>query len=209
VHRFGSSREVPANSIVWIGVLTCWLVSPAFAGTPDLPPSAGWAIADFDGDSSPDLATEGIVTFGGQAFAGEVTVHLSSTASHSFTVHTRVRSGRVSARDLDGDTNRDLVIETLSTEPLAVWLNDGAGQFREVSIERFRFQLTHDDPRSLGSPRRTDSPSGTDECLRTDVAASLAAQVKPSLSDATATVERERSAPAAKHSGVRTRGPPL
>jgi hypothetical protein len=48
----------------------------------------------------------------------------------------------LSTRDVDGDQDSDLVIlQPVSGEPIAVWINDGAGLFHEGNLADFQALL--------------------------------------------------------------------
>jgi hypothetical protein len=56
-------------------------------------------------------------------------------------------------RDLDGDSDRDLVLEDASERAVAVWLNDGSGRFEPADVAEYSKQLSHTDPHSFDSAR--------------------------------------------------------
>jgi hypothetical protein len=112
-------------------------------------PRAQFAATDFDGDQKLDLATDDSTRREDGGYVHRINLSLSQQPSSSFTIRTQVAARRLSALDVDGDSNRDIVLENDSREPIAVWLNDGFGNFHEGNIEIFRYRLTHADPRSL------------------------------------------------------------
>jgi hypothetical protein len=114
-------------------------------------------MADFDGDNKLDVATLG---------TPEIRIEFNAVESPAFMFLVRPAANRLSARDLDGDNDRDLVLETPMRVPLAVWINDGAGHFKPGDLDHFRFLLSHDDPRSLGSSERPLAPGRMGECPR-------------------------------------------
>ncbi len=109
----------------------------------DLPRSASlfdptWVLADFNGDQQPDFASARLAHHLGQEYAHEVNVQLGS-AQASFRFRSRAAKIELSARDVDGDEDRDIVVlEARSKQPLGVWLNDGAGSFQEGDLAKFR-----------------------------------------------------------------------
>ena len=89
-----------------------------------------FAIEDFDGDSRPDIA---IVSEGGSGSADNhyrIRFQLSSGGSQNIDLTAPVGGLDISSRDVNGDASLDVVITTAATNrPVAVLLNDGAGNF--------------------------------------------------------------------------------
>ena len=86
----------------------------------------------------------------------------------AFAVPSGFPNERLRARDLDGDKDRDLVLETLSSVPLAVWINDGAGHFKRGNLDDFRFQLSHEDSQSFNAAALIVPSELTENCPRGD-----------------------------------------
>jgi hypothetical protein len=120
-------------------------------GSP-LNPLQGIVSADLNGDRQSDTATAGAGRRDSRGYLQDITVSLGSTEFHTLTVRTALRVHRLSARDLDGDADRDLVLESFDREPLAVLLNDGAGHFQLGNLESFRTWLPRHRTPSLESP---------------------------------------------------------
>jgi len=162
IHRGSlAATLLPVLALAWLtnapatagdGVTANLLTSPAAA------PSV---MADFDGDHKLDLATLGE--------PHQIQVQLGTPQFPIFTLLIRPSTNRLSARDLDGDQDRDLVLESPINVPLEVWINDGAGNFHVGDLEKFRFQLSHDDPRSLCFSLRPLAPLRTAECPRRSI----------------------------------------
>jgi hypothetical protein len=89
------------------------------------------ALGDFDGDRQPDQAValpQGTVEGG---YRYRIDVRLSSHAATTFEIDSHVPGGlRLSARDIDGDHDLDLVITSeFGRELVGIWINDGNGNF--------------------------------------------------------------------------------
>jgi len=133
------------------------------AGCPLLPHpcdrsnSLGWAFADFDGDNQPDLATtrmQGRDRYSLQldsARGGKK----DCTAKGAFpALPSSILGLHLTPRDVDGDHDLDIVITSgLSYQPVAVWINDGTGQFEEGDLAAYAADLWHEDPSLL--PQRS------------------------------------------------------
>jgi hypothetical protein len=102
------------------------------------PTVTGWALADFNGDDTFGLATASSPRHDARGYSQEVRVSFGPHQHSSFKFRSRSASVILSARDLDGDQDRDLVVrEPLSMTPIGVWLNDGTGSFYEGDLADF------------------------------------------------------------------------
>ncbi len=115
----------------------------ATAAEPPIPANAitsyGWAIADLNGDQIVDVATarSGQHEFNG--YSQEVRIRLGAVQQTSFRFLSRGPTVELSTLDVDGDHDGDLVVfEPLSSQPIGVWLNDGAGSFHEGRLADFQ-----------------------------------------------------------------------
>ena len=100
--------------------------------------SSEFAIADFDGDSRPDLAT----VHGGQSGFGDTRyfIDFRLTTGLRHTVGFTAPSGglRLTSRDVNGDDFLDVIVTTYWTnQPVAVLLNDGRGNFTQSDPSAF------------------------------------------------------------------------
>ena len=103
---------------------------------------SSWVLGDFDGDSQVDVLTSRAERLPGHEYSHEVSLKLSGSPSTSFTFRDHYANVELNSRDIDGDHDRDIIIrETGSSEPLAVWLNDGSGHFLQGDLEHFRAAL--------------------------------------------------------------------
>src|SRR5579862_2022033 len=97
-----------------------------------------FAIADFDGDLGPDLAS---VQTGRSDFSHTdywIQLHLTTTGHQSIQVVAGIGGLQIAARDVNGDHAVDLVLTSaLLRQPVAIFLNDGHGNFTRVAPTTF------------------------------------------------------------------------
>ena len=97
-----------------------------------------FAIADFDGDSRPDMAR---VETGPGDFANSeywIQLRFSSLEWESIRLVAPAGGLRISARDVNGDASVDLIVSTVwSNRPVAIYLNDGHGSFTHAEPAAF------------------------------------------------------------------------
>ena len=124
-------------------VLGCLERSFAAQLTPENLSFSAWpvpqfAIADFDGDVRPDLASieSGLDSSGDTNYW----IRLQLSASGPQSIHLVAPAGGlfIEARDVNGDHAIDLVLGTAwRKQPVAVFLNDGHGRFSRTEPTRF------------------------------------------------------------------------
>ena len=102
-----------------------------------------WIAADFDGDHTADLVRAGSFRPDGSGFIQEISLSFSAWESRAVSVRLPSLAYNLIARDVDGDSDRDLIVEALTREPLAVLLNDGDGQFHEAPLGDFSELFFH------------------------------------------------------------------
>jgi hypothetical protein len=134
------SRAV-SLAFVLLGLLA--FAAPANAGAVAAPSSSPlvpsqFAIADFDGDRRPDLAT----VQPGQSSSPDaqywVVIQLSGGPQRTLGITGPTGGLQVTSRDANGDNFLDVVLTTAWTNrPVAVLLNDGLGNFRPSSPSAF------------------------------------------------------------------------
>jgi hypothetical protein len=89
-----------------------------------------FAIADFDGDSQPDLATIQAGEIGGSETRYWIRFQLSTGSRQAIGVKAPTGGLEIASRDVNGDNILDLVVTTAwLNRPVAVLLNDGYGNF--------------------------------------------------------------------------------
>jgi len=134
-----------------------------FAGTSVRAPFGAFLAADLDGDRKPDFATAGAMRADGAGYLLDISVRLSGVESGTITVRMPRAAGRIAARDLDGDLDRDLILESFDRVPLAIMLNDGGGHFHQVSLDDYGALTPRPEPFSVEQPAREADPPDTGE----------------------------------------------
>jgi len=96
-------------------------------------------LTDLNGDQNIDLATAKSGRRDARGYSQEVKVRLGAFQETSFRFQSRGAKIKLISRDVDGDHDSDLVVfEPLSSQPIGVWINDGAGSFHEGRLADFR-----------------------------------------------------------------------
>jgi hypothetical protein len=89
-----------------------------------------FALADFDGDRQPDIATVQVGQVGASQTRYWIHFRLSSGMKQFIPVNAPIGGLRIASRDVNGDSFVDLIVTTALRElPVAVLLNDGRGNF--------------------------------------------------------------------------------
>src|SRR6266851_1662027 len=128
--------------------LLCFVGSagPAHAASTDpqsWPPTSTqvtsqFAIADFDGDSRPDLATVQAGVSSSWDAHYWIAFQLSSGPRQTLGITAPTGGLQITSRDVNGDDFLDVIVTTAwANQPVAVLLNDGQGNFRASSPSAF------------------------------------------------------------------------
>jgi hypothetical protein len=105
-------------------------------------PALGRAMADFTGDSHPDLATVRLNAFDSPTAQYLIEIHLSEGGGQSLRLIAPFGGLLITPKDVTGDGNLDLVVRSArSRAPIAVFLNDGRGHFSWASVSLFAKDL--------------------------------------------------------------------
>jgi hypothetical protein len=112
------------------------------------------AVGDLDGDRRTDVAVaqpQGLVN---GAYRYRVDVQLSADPSTTFDVDSMTSGGlHISARDVDGDYDLDLVITSkFGREPVGVWINDGHGRFTPGNADTYAKSIWQETDRCFETP---------------------------------------------------------
>lgn len=92
--------------------------------------SSHFAVADFDGDSKPDLATVQVGQITASRARYWILLEMSAGARQFIGVTAPVGGLEIALRDVNGDNSLDLIVTTpWLNRPVAVLLNDGHGNF--------------------------------------------------------------------------------
>jgi hypothetical protein len=153
ISRGGHFKFPPAVRVFSVFAVALACVLPASAsGAHSVRTS--WLIAVVDGDDKPDLVTITTPSAGSAEAIGIPSVQSGNFAAPVFALAGRFPAQRLRARDLDGDSDRDIVLETMSSVALAVWINDGSGHFSRGNLEDFKSQLEPETPTSFSAEVR-------------------------------------------------------
>jgi len=125
----------------------CWFVALAEQGTAAYPAAAQafahFAIADFDGDNHPDLATVNVGQSSARNTRYWIAFHLSGRSSQTVGITAPAGGLQIISQDVNGDSFPDVIVTTAWTnKPVAILLNDGLGNFRSSSPSEFQNAFT-------------------------------------------------------------------
>jgi hypothetical protein len=101
--------------------------------------NSNFAIADFDGDQKPDLATVEVQrSSSSRTTRYSIRFQLTAGIAQVFGVTAPSGGLQIVARDVNGDNTLDVLVTTvLQHEQVAVLLNDGHGKFRLADASEF------------------------------------------------------------------------
>jgi hypothetical protein len=112
--------------------------SPAGFSVPAGAVPLGLAMADFTGDSHPDLATLEIDRLDSSRAYYVIEIQLTEGGRQSLKLSAPPRSLVLTPMDVTGDGTLDLVVHSVgSNVPVAVFLNDGCGHFSANEPARY------------------------------------------------------------------------
>jgi FG-GAP-like repeat len=101
--------------------------------------STHFAIADFDGDSRPDLASIHVGQSSSRNTRYWIAFHLSGGGGQTVGITAPTGGLQITSRDVNGDNFPDVIITTAWTnKPVAILLNDGFGNFTTSSPAEFQ-----------------------------------------------------------------------
>ena len=98
-----------------------------------------FAIADFDGDSRPDLASVHVGQISARITHYWIAFHLSGGPGQTVGITAPTGGLQITSRDVNGDTFPDVIVTTSWTnKPVAILLNDGLGNFTAATPAEFQ-----------------------------------------------------------------------
>lgn len=101
-------------------------------------PGLSFAVADFDGDLRPDLASVQSGPNDSGSTNYRIQLHLSAVGQQSIQLVAPTGGLFIEARDVNGDHAIDLVLTTAwFRQPVAIYLNDGHGGFSRAQPNAF------------------------------------------------------------------------
>lgn len=137
-------------------------------------PGLPFAIADFDGDHRPDLASiqSGQMDSSSSTNDYWVQVQLSRSGPTLFRLVAPKGGLRIEARDVNGDHAVDLILSTAwLRQPVAILLNDGHGSFLRVAPTAFPAAFRKSDLNWSDSANRPIETFGISQEFRTGMCA--------------------------------------
>jgi hypothetical protein len=181
----------------------------AFAAAAHAEPFGSFATAlDVDSGSPPALATASASRRDSTGFTFELWIRFGGADAHAITVRTTRYASRMFARDLDGDSDRDLVVEAFDLEPIAVLVNDGGGRFHQAPLDQFIGLLRRPGPHSVKAPQREDDSPDTGECPASPADLDASDAASPAFVATRAVTGAGGCSVALWHPVFATRGPP-
>jgi len=114
-------------------LFSCGAAATVWTGDLSSPPKAiplGFAMADFTGDSRPDLVTLELDRLDSSTAYYLIEIQLTEGGHQSLELTAPARGLVITAKDVTGDGTPDLVVRAVDSQvPVAVFLNDGCGRF--------------------------------------------------------------------------------
>src|SRR5258708_40275962 len=140
-------KSVVRQAAFWAFAAFCWLlgISGRRAAASALPAQVAthFAIADFDGDNRPDLASVHIGQSSSRSTRYWIAFHLSGGSRQTVAITAPTGGLQITSRDVNGDSFPDVIVPTaLTNKPVAILLNDGLGNFTASNPAEFQSAFT-------------------------------------------------------------------
>ena len=138
----GSSeaRPVAAQNIAMPNVSQGVAAAVSATGTfaPPTAPALSLAMADFTGDTHPDLATVELERLDSSSARYRIEIRLTEGRHQILKLRAPLGGLLITPRDVTGDGNLDLIVRSSSSHaPVALFLNDGNGHFSSADLASF------------------------------------------------------------------------
>jgi len=174
----------------------------------DFPAVSGWVLADLNGDQNVDMATARSGQRDVNGYTQVVQITLGAFQQTSFHFLSPGATIELSSQDVDGDDDGDLVVyEPLSSQPIGVWINDGAGSFHEGRLADFR-KLWSERPGSAWRGTIQQLPLFAISDERTQSVAPAPALAAPETAVVNRSWQNEHARQDVRRSDSRPRAPP-
>lgn len=116
--------------------------SPNTPFVPSVVPSAGaelfgFAMADFGGDSHPDLAAVEVDRFDSHSADYRIYIRLTEGGEQNLRLTAPFGELSITPKDVTGDGNLDLVVSSGSGDLVGIFVNDGKGHFDKANPADF------------------------------------------------------------------------
>lgn len=140
-------KSFAPRTAFWAFGAFCWLLGISGRGVAAsaLPAQAPahFAIADFDGDSRPDLASVHVGQSSSRSTRYWIAFHLSGGTGQTVGITAPSGGLQITSRDVNGDSFPDVIVTTAWTnKPVAILLNDGFGNFTVSNPSEFQSAFT-------------------------------------------------------------------
>jgi hypothetical protein len=157
--RTGVSRHFLLLSF-FLGLLSS--AAAAASSPPQMVPGSppisisNFALADFDGDRIPDLASVEFSRFDSSAVRYSITFRLTTGGGQTVGIIAPFGGLDIAARDVNGDAALDLIVRTAwQHQVVAIFLNDGHGHF--AAADPSDFSMTTGESSTAWLPATSES----------------------------------------------------
>jgi hypothetical protein len=124
---------------------------PNGAPAPSIAVSLGFAMADFTGDTHPDLATVELNRFDSASAQYLIEIQLTEGGHQVLRLTAPLGGLLITPKDVTGDGNLDLIVRAARSHvPVAVFLNDGYGHFSAAAQPAAFARAIPEAPSELG-----------------------------------------------------------
>jgi hypothetical protein len=145
------------------GAAAAVLTTGTFA--PPMAPALGLTMADFTGDTHPDLATVELEKLDSFSAHYWIEIQLTEGGHQILSLAAPFGGLLITPRNVTGDGNLDLVVRSAKSHaPVALFLNDGSGHFSRADIAVFANAL-HDGSSQFSFTTRQTYLGATLACL--------------------------------------------
>jgi hypothetical protein len=132
---------------------------------PPTAPALGLAMADFTGDTHPDLVTVELEKLDSSSACYWIEIRLTEGGHQILKVRAPFGGLLIAPRDVTGDGNLDLIVRSASSRaPVALFLNDGNGHFSRANVASFANAL-HDGSSEFAFTTQETYPGANLACL--------------------------------------------